>query len=166
MQWHVTLFDAIRIIMQTFQHSSLIDAPVEAVWAFYERPDILQLLTPPWQPVQTVRREGGLGPGAITEFRLWLGPIPIPWLARHTDEYEAGRLFTDIQVEGPLESWTHRHRFTPEDGKTRLVDDITFEIPAGWVTEPLMGWFVQQRLHDMFRYRHQATRQACCSAQS
>ena len=68
-----------------FTFSSQIDALVETVWAFYERPDILEILTPPWQPVQVVRREGGLGPGAISEFRLWLGPIPLTWLAYHTD---------------------------------------------------------------------------------
>jgi ligand-binding SRPBCC domain-containing protein len=63
--------------MQKFQHSSLIDAPVEVVWEFYERKDILQLLTPPWQPVQVVRREGGLDVGAISEFRLMLGSLVI-----------------------------------------------------------------------------------------
>ncbi|MEM9903543.1 MAG: SRPBCC family protein [Cyanobacteria bacterium P01_D01_bin.44] len=147
--------------MQTFQYSSLIDAPIETVWTFHERPDILDQLTPPWQPVQIVRREGGLGPGAITEFRLWLGPVPITWLAHHTDEYEPGRLFTDTQTEGPLESWTHRHRLIPEGDKTRLVDDITFELPAGWATEPLIGWFVRQRLQDMFRYRHKVTQREC-----
>ncbi|MDB9378046.1 cyclase, partial [Nodularia sphaerocarpa CS-585A2] len=52
--------------MLQFQHSSVINAPLEVVWKFHERPDILQLLNPPWQPVQVVRREGGLEAGAIT----------------------------------------------------------------------------------------------------
>ncbi|MDB9482186.1 cyclase, partial [Dolichospermum circinale CS-537/05] len=38
--------------MLHFKHSSIINAPVEVVWKFHERPDIIQLLTPPWQPVQ------------------------------------------------------------------------------------------------------------------
>ncbi|NEP17620.1 MAG: SRPBCC family protein [Leptolyngbya sp. SIO4C1] len=147
--------------MQTFQYSSLIDAPAETVWAFHERADILDILTPPWQPVEVLRREGGLGPGAISEFRLWLGPLPLTWLARHTDEYEPYRLFTDIQVEGPLDSWTHRHRFMPEADKTRLIDDITFALPAEWISAPLIASFVKQRLHDMFAYRHQVTQREC-----
>jgi ligand-binding SRPBCC domain-containing protein len=52
--------------MLNFKHSTLIDAPLEVVWSFHERPDILALLTPPWQPIQVVRREGGLEVGAIT----------------------------------------------------------------------------------------------------
>ena len=49
--------------MLNFKYSSLIDAPVETVWQFHDRPDILELLTPPWQPVKIIRREGGLGVG-------------------------------------------------------------------------------------------------------
>ncbi|MEO0540728.1 MAG: SRPBCC family protein [Cyanobacteria bacterium P01_A01_bin.105] len=154
-----------------FQLSSQIHAPVDVVWAFHERPDILDILTPPWQPVQVIRREGGLGPGAISEFRLWLGPFPLTWLAQHTDEYDPGRLFTDIQVSGPVESWTHRHRFIPQAPQTQgnqtqapqtqLVDDITFELPISVLSEPLIGAFVNQRLEDMFRYRHQQTKRYC-----
>ena len=149
--------------MTTFQHTSLIAASPETVWRFHERSDILNLLTPPWQPVEAVRREGGLGPGAVSEFRLWLGPIPVVWVARHTDEYEPNRLFTDIQASGPLDAWTHRHRFVPEGKHTRLTDDITFTLPAEWLSEPMIGWFVQQRLQDMFEYRHRVTREACAS---
>ena len=63
--------------MPNFRYSSLINSAVETVWNFHERPDILQLLTPPWQPVKIIRREGGLDVGAVSEFRLLLGPIPV-----------------------------------------------------------------------------------------
>ncbi|MDY7016458.1 MAG: SRPBCC family protein, partial [Cyanobacteriota bacterium] len=89
--------------MLHFRYSSAIDAPVETVWAFHERPDILQILTPPWQPVRVVRREGGLNLGAVSEFCLFLGPIPIQWVARHT-QYEQYRLFVDEQEKGPMVS--------------------------------------------------------------
>ena len=69
--------------MMHYRKSTLIDAPVEVVWNFHERPDILERLTPPWQPVQVVRREGGLDVGAISEFRLFFGPIPVRWVAVH-----------------------------------------------------------------------------------
>ena len=57
-------------------------------------------LTPPWQPVKVIRREGGLGVGAITEFRLILGFIPVRWLAEHI-ECQTNRIFVDKQVDGP-----------------------------------------------------------------
>jgi ligand-binding SRPBCC domain-containing protein len=146
--------------MLHFKHSSLIAAPLEVVWKFHERPDILQLLTPPWQPVQVIRREGGLKEGAITEFRLFPGLLPLTWLARHT-ECEKYRLFTDEQISGPFESWIHRHEFTPENDKTRLTDAISFSMPGGDGVEFVSGWLVQAQLEAMFRYRHYVTKREC-----
>ncbi|ERT05224.1 polyketide cyclase / dehydrase and lipid transport family protein [Lyngbya aestuarii BL J] len=155
--------------MLHFRYSSLINAPVEDVWNFHERSDILQLLTPPWQPVEIIRREGGLDVGAITEFRLWLGPIPVQWLAVHTEcdcaERSGGanryRLFTDEQKQGPMESWVHRHQFSAEQGQTRLTDAISYSLPGGWLAENLLAWWVNSRLEDMFRYRHEVTKREC-----
>ncbi len=146
--------------MLHFTHSSIIDAPVETVWKFHERPDILQLLTPPWQPVQVIRREGGLDEGAITEFKLFVGVLPLTWLARHT-EFEQYRLFTDVQISGPFESWVHRHEFAQEDGKTRLTDNISYVLPGGDSVEFMSGWLIQLQLEAMFRYRHFITNREC-----
>ncbi|MBE9118649.1 SRPBCC family protein [Lusitaniella coriacea LEGE 07157] len=146
--------------MLHFQYSSIIRAPVEVVWAFHERPDILQVLTPPWQPVRVLRREGGLEVGAISAFQLFLGPLPIEWVARHT-EYDRGRLFVDEQIKGPMDSWVHRHQFIPEGSTTRLTDSIDYAIPGGWLAEFLLGWWVDSRLREMFRYRHEVTQREC-----
>ncbi|MBC1304361.1 SRPBCC family protein [Trichormus variabilis] len=146
--------------MLHFQHTSVINAPPEVVWKFHERPDILQLLTPPWQPVRVVRREGGLEVGAITEFKLFLGPVPLTWLARHT-ECDKYRLFTDTQISGPFESWIHRHQFQPENGKTRLIDDVSYVMPGGETIEFIGGWLIQTQLEAMFRYRHYVTKREC-----
>ncbi|MEA5553219.1 SRPBCC family protein [Anabaena cylindrica UHCC 0172] len=146
--------------MLHFKHSSIINAPVEVVWKFHERSDILQLLTPPWQPVQVIRREGGLNEGAITEFRLFIGLLPLTWLARHTG-FEKYKLFTDKQISGPFESWVHRHEFETENGKTRLTDNISFSLPGGDAVEFVSGWLVQVQLEAMFRYRHFVTKREC-----
>ena len=146
--------------MLNFKYSSIINASVEKVWQFHEREDILQLLTPPWQPVTVVRQEGKLDVGSVSEFRLQLGLVPIRWLARHTEctKYES---FTDEQIEGPMQSWLHRHQFQAEDGQTRLTDLIKYEIPGGWLAEFWLGWWVNSRLEEMFRYRHQVTKEKC-----
>ncbi len=64
-----------------------------------------------------MRREGGLEVGTISEFRIFVGSIPLQSVAVHI-EFEKSQLFTDEQREGPFEHWIHRHRFTEEDGKT------------------------------------------------
>lgn len=146
--------------MPKFKYSSLINARPETVWNFYERLDILQLLTPPWQPVKIIRREGGLDVGAVSEFRILLGPIPVQWVATHT-ECDRPHLFVDEQTEGPMASWTHRHEFAEENGMTRLTDAIDFAIPGGPIVDLLLGWWVKLRLEDMFRYRHKVTKREC-----
>ncbi len=147
--------------MIQFTRSVTIQAPASIVWRFHERPDVLDILTPPWQPVEVLRREGGLGPGAETEFRLYFGVLPIRWLARHTNDYESARLFTDIQVEGPFEQWTHRHQFTPDGDRTILTDSVTFALPASWISEPLVGGIVRSQLSDLFEFRHRVTQHEC-----
>lgn len=146
--------------MLHFQFSSLINAPVKAVWNFHERLDILDVLTPPWQPVEVVRREGGLDVGAITEFCIHLGPVPVRWVARHTKCQEYS-LFVDMQIDGPMQTWIHSHQFVPENGQTRLTDSIEYELPGGALAESLLGWWVNSRLQEMFRYRHQVTKREC-----
>lgn len=146
--------------MLHFEKSSLIDAPVTAVWQFHERPDVLQLLTPPWQPVQIVRREGGLGVGALSEFRLWIGPIPVQWIAVHT-ECNPYHYFVDEQQTGPLAFWRHRHQFVAEGTQTRLTDVIAYALPGGELAEVLLQAWVNARLTDMFEYRHRITQQYC-----
>lgn len=127
------------------------------MFAFHERADVLQLLTPPWQKVRVVRREGGLMVGAEVEFLIPIGPIRIRWLARHT-EYERNRLFTDVQVRGPFRCWRHRHEFIPVEGGTRLTDSIEVRLPGGALAEWLAGWAVRRQLQRMFAYRHDVTR--------
>ncbi len=146
--------------MLHFQYSSTINAPVNVVWQFHERDDILNILTPPWQPVEIVRREGGLDVGAITEFRLLLGPINVPWVARHV-ECQENYLFVDRQINGPLDFWEHRHEFKSINGKTQLTDSIKYQLPGETMSEFLIGWWVDSRLQEMFKYRHQITKKEC-----
>jgi len=152
--------------MKRFEYSSVMQATVEQVWAFHDRPDILEILTPPWQPVEVVRREGGLGIGAESEFKLWLGPVPVTWLSRHV-ECAPPLVFADRQVQGPMAFWLHRHCFKalePQSnapGQMRLTDAIEYELPAGETTEPLLQSWIASRLTDMFAYRHRVTKLAC-----
>ena len=146
--------------MLHFTHSSIINAPVEVVWKFHERHDVLQLLTPAWKPVQLLRREGGLDEGPITEFRLFLGLLPLTCLACHTD-YKKYRLFTDEQISGPFESWVHCHEFADQNGKTKLTDHISYSMPGGDGVEFVSGWLLQVQLEAMFHYRNFITKREC-----
>lgn len=115
--------------MLTFQYSSHIAAPVEEVFAFHERADALNLLSPPGDGTEIVSRTGGLEVGAIVELRVPFGPFKLRWLAHHIG-YEKNRLFIDEQREGPFAAWVHAHLFEPEGEGTRLTDSIEYALPG------------------------------------
>jgi ligand-binding SRPBCC domain-containing protein len=136
----------------TFVKQLVVQAPVEAVFAFHERDDALALLSPPFPPLRVVNRQGGIRIG------------PVRWLAAHTD-YRPNELFVDEQLAGPFASWVHRHEFESlGPGTTRLTDRVTFELPGGPVVNTLFGRLVAWSLIPMFRFRHRATRLACESS--
>ena len=141
--------------MVKFQYTSLIPAPLAAVWAFHERPEAIQLLTPPDTPLVVEKRTGGLEIGARITFRVT--HLKLLWVAEHT-EYEYQRLFADRQVQGPFRSWHHRHLFTAEGDGTRLTDEVEFTLPLSPLSDWLVGWAVRLQLKAMFRYRHSVTR--------
>ncbi len=142
--------------MPTFVKSVLVNAPIEAVFGFHERPDALQLLSPKFPPLQLIRTTGGIERGSRVELKIG----PFLWTALHT-EYEKNRLFVDEQIQGPFAKWVHRHEFESVDQGTRLTDRVEFQLPGGVWINRIFGWAVQLGLRDMFRQRHRVTKMYC-----
>lgn len=142
--------------MAAFAKSVVIDAPIQTVFGFHERPDALLLLTPAFPPVRVVNKSGGLEPGSRVELRVGF----LPWVALHT-AYEPNRLFVDEQIRGPFAKWIHRHEFEDLGGKTRLTDRVEYLLPGGSFVNATFGWLVKIGLHNMFRHRHKVTNRLC-----
>jgi ligand-binding SRPBCC domain-containing protein len=141
-----------------FVKESRIAAPPTVVFAFHERPGALQGLTPPWERVEVIDGGTSILPGSRVVLRTWLGPMPLRWVAEHT-EYDPPRSFADRQVRGPFASWYHRHRFLDDgQGGTLLRDEVEFTPPLGWLGRRLGGGFLRRKLQRLFDYRHDVTR--------
>jgi ligand-binding SRPBCC domain-containing protein len=137
---------------------SRIAAPPAAVFAFHESPGALERLTPPWERVEVIEGGTSIRPGSRVVLRTWLGPVPLRWVAEHT-EYEPPRLFADRQVSGPFASWYHRHRFLDDGrGGTLLRDEVDYDAPLGWLGRRLGGGLLRHKLRRLFDYRHDVTR--------
>jgi ligand-binding SRPBCC domain-containing protein len=139
-----------------FVRSVIINAPVERVFAFHERPDALTRLSPSFPSVRVLRKTGGLEPGSRVELRVG----PFPWVALHT-EYEKNRLFVDEQIRGPFLRWVHRHEFEDLGDRTRLTDRVDYRLRGGTIVEALAGGLVKRGLSRMFEGRHSATKRFC-----
>jgi ligand-binding SRPBCC domain-containing protein len=143
-----------------FLAKSRIEAPAEEIFRWHARPDALERLSPPWDPVEILERAPGIGDGDRGALRVRLGPFKILWLFEHCD-YIEGRQFRDVQISGPFRRWEHTHRMDPEGpGACTLTDSIVYELPFGLAGKVAAGWFVHRRLVRLFEYRHRVTAQA------
>lgn len=142
-----------------FVKESIIGAAPERVFAFHELPDALERLLPPWETARVVVPPKSLAAGTrtVVETKLF-GLYRARWESLHT-AYDPPRMFEDVQVKGPFKSWRHRHIIEPHELGARLVDDIEYEPPLGFLGRLMAPLAVERRLKRLFDYRHQVTRE-------
>lgn len=143
--------------MQQFNKESQFRASPERLFAFHERPDALELLTPPWQKTEIIQPPSSLAAGTRVKLRTRVGPLWQNIEAEHVS-YEKGRSFADRMVKGPFAHWLHRHLVLPSGGGSILRDEIEYELPLGALGQLGGGWFVRRMLERLFAYRHDITR--------
>ena len=143
-----------------FVKESVIHATPTMVFAFHERADALQLLTPPWENSRIIEQAqiSVIGSRAIIEARV-LG-FRLRWIAEHT-VYDPPRRFEDVQVKGPFRSWRHRHIVEPHPDGTVLRDEIDYTPPLGLLGRVAARLLIEPRLRKLFAYRHQVTLEWC-----
>ena len=143
--------------MKTFTSKFFVRAPLQAVLGFHSSTQALKQLTPPPMRVELLHIEP-LANGSLAKFILGLGPIRLPWLARHENVSLQG--FTDVQKEGPLAFWKHQHQFETQSGRVLICDTINYQLPTGMRGFWLWFMFNPLMLRLLFFYRALATRSA------
>jgi ligand-binding SRPBCC domain-containing protein len=139
-----------------YRHRFQVRAPLEQVVEFHHRSASMAAITPP--PI-IIRMRGApaiLAESDEMDFTMWLGPLPVRWLARIEAVSTHG--FTDRQLRGPFAEWVHRHSFAEVDEQTsEVADEITTRLRphlAWW----LVGLGMQLGLPILFAYRKWKTR--------
>ncbi|OBG22832.1 TIGR01777 family protein [Mycolicibacterium celeriflavum] len=128
------------------EYRSVVEHPLEEVFAWHARPGAMRRLVPPWQPMRVVAEAGSLADGQAV-----LGlPGGLRWIAQHDPtRYDPPRRFVDVlSSQGPASwpprlvgGWTHTHEFAPAPGGTTVYDHVATPVPAA-------------ALRPMFVYRH------------
>ncbi len=144
---------------QEFQKTSSFPGSLEALEAFHKQPAAFKKLTLPPLFVQLLRDDRESLTSGELEFRLWFGPLPIVWLARH-EEGPTPHSFIDRMLRGPAAEWVHQHIFEPAPDGVRLIDRITFRHGRGIRGLISRLLFNPLSLHFLFAYRHWVTRRA------
>lgn len=139
-----------------FLNAFEVRAPLEKVADFHAQSASMAAITPPPVKVRVQRAPAVLGDGDEMEFTLWLGPLPVRWLAKIEGATPSG--FSDRQLKGPFRKWVHRHSFERiNETRTRVRDEIHIALDR----QPLwgiIGLLMIVNLPFLFAYRAWKTR--------
>ncbi len=142
--------------MPIFDYRFDVHASLKDVRDFHHDTSALKRLTPPPTIVQLHDIEP-LAEGSVSQFTLWVGPLPLRWTALHKDVSERG--FTDVQTKGPAQKWAHTHSFhSVADNRTEIHEHIEFEHKRGFWGIVTRLLFARPNLWIMFTYRKLVTR--------
>jgi hypothetical protein len=135
----------------------VIPTTLERLTAFHNDPRALRRLTPPPIIMQCLKdTRTSLTDGELT-FRLWFGPLPVRWTARH-EPGPTPTAFIDRMIDGPMAAWEHQHIFREVPGGVELLDHITYEHKPGLAGALSRLLFGSMPLRCLFIYRHLRTR--------
>jgi ligand-binding SRPBCC domain-containing protein len=94
--------------------------------------------------------------GTTFDYSLRLWGMPIRWRSVIT-RWNPPEEFEDEQVIGPYKRWVHRHVLREVPGGTRIEDEVTYELPFGWLGAPAAP-LVRRQLERIFEFRGEAVR--------
>ena len=112
---------------------TVVDAPLDETFAFFSKAANLGLITPPAMRFSILGPIPPMAPGALIEYRVRVGLLPVRWRTRIT-AWEPGRRFVDLQEAGPYRFWWHEHSFHVEGARTVMEDRVY--CAAAWHTGP------------------------------
>ena len=137
-----------------FSKRSRINAPVEDVFSWHERPCAIERLCPPWDYLKIIDQTGGIAMGDKVVMEMKTGPIKYKWHADHT-AFIKNMLFIDKQTKGPFASWIHTHQFESEGKASCILEDaIEYRFPMHPFFHVMFNTFVLNKLKRIFNYRH------------
>jgi ligand-binding SRPBCC domain-containing protein len=124
------------------------------VFDFFSRASNLERITPPFLRFRIKTPEPiEMRKGAIIDYNLRIHGVPALWRTEIA-EWDPPHQFVDLQLKGPYKLWHHTHTFTEEQGGTRMVDEVRYEVPLGPLGDIVEALFVRKDVTNIFRFRN------------
>ena len=140
--------------IQTLRREQVLDAPPDAVFAFFADPLNLEAITPPLLRFAVVSPTPiAMGVGTFILYRLRLHGVPVRWDTL-IEAWDPPWRFVDVQVRGPYRVWHHTHELSALDGdRTLMRDTVRYALGFGALGALAHRLVVRRDLEAIFAYR-------------
>lgn len=135
------------------ESEALVRAPLARVADFFERPENLEALTPPFlrfrvlTPPPYVMRAG-----LELDYHITMRGLPLRWKSR-ISAYTAGHSFVDEALRSPYAYWRHTHTFEARGADTLVRDHVEYGLPLGPLGRIAHALVVRRDLERIFAFR-------------
>ena len=150
------VFGGIGVRLKELVRRQWIAKPLDRVFPFFERPENLALITPPWLRFQICTPSPvPMAEGQIIDYQIRIGLLPFSWKTLIA-AYDPPHSFVDEQLSGPYAYWSHQHRFETHGDNTLITDHVLYALPRhlpGRLDLAVHGGFVGPALDRIFNYR-------------
>lgn len=139
--------------MPTLTETVTVPAEPDEVCEFFRHPQAVLDASDPSVGAAIVSAPERLSAGDRVELKLVAFGMPQS-VTNEIVEADFPHRFVESQVDGPLGSYRHEHRFEAADGGTRVTDEITFEKPGGLAGLLMTDEKLEEQLADSIAYRN------------
>jgi ligand-binding SRPBCC domain-containing protein len=141
--------------VHTIRREVWLPHPRGQVFEFFSQARNLEQITPPLLHFHVLTPEPiEMREGTLIDYKLKIHGLPMSWrtkITRWNPPYE----FADLQLRGPYKLWDHTHGFLEENGGTRMIDEVRYELPFGPLGDLAHRLMVRRDVEEIFRYRNQ-----------
>ena len=139
--------------LYTLESNQFINKPIEEVFQFFSKPEILSVITPAKLGFKILSPNPiKMEVGRLIDYNIYLMGIPIHWRTLITD-YEPPNMFVDQQIKGPYAMWHHTHTFHKVKGGVEIKDRVVYSIPFGFLGRLLNYLWIKRDLNNIFLHR-------------
>jgi ligand-binding SRPBCC domain-containing protein len=140
--------------MELFEIEVELACSQQEVFDYLIRPDNIKLISPPDVGLFFFNAPDVLEMGSQMDFRVRAYGL-IREASHKVTVFESPGRFTDEQISGPLQAWTHEHVIeTLGPNRSRVIDRIEFLPPKGVAGLVMNKNRIRENLEDGFDYRH------------
>lgn len=137
----------------TLKKIQFVNRSLEEVFDFFKQPENLERITPSALHFNILTPKPiKMEKGRLIDYTIQVFGMTQRWTTLITD-YDPPNRFVDEQLKGPYSLWHHTHLFEAHEGGTKIVDEVKYAVPLGWVGEIAHILFVKKQLQAIFEHR-------------